>query len=89
MVYNRYIPDSQGIYRHHRITMPDPVCEDRKKEEAEQIANHVQSCPIKGNTNIDLGDVLLLCIAILILLEADSEDMMSIIVAVIAFVFLQ
>ena len=90
MIYNRYIPGSNGVYTRQRIDIPE------KKEtvhiHAPVPADHSTEKKCTRHTPapaIDLGDVLLLCIAILLILESDSDDTLSVLVAIAAFVFMQ
>jgi len=90
MIYNRYIPGSNGIYKRHSITIPDetthecsinhPVAEEKKTSEHQM---HYQT------SGIDLGDILLLCIVILLISESDGDDILPILAAVAAFFFIQ
>lgn len=91
-MYNHYIPGSDGIYRCQQIPGPD-----RKSEEKAHAADS-STCfsadpqpPFNkpGSRNRqDLGDLLLACIVILLLLDGDEEDMTGILIAVAAYLFL-
>jgi len=88
MIYNRYIPDSNGIYRQQRVVSKEEriyPCDSEKKVDQSVVTPAVK----QEVSAIDLGDVLLLCIAILLILEADGDDMTSVIIAIAAFIFLQ
>ena len=92
MIYNRYIPESNGIYKKHCVVFPDaepkPVTTDTSKKQDRECPT--QEC---GQPNPrfgwDLGDLLLLCIVILLLLDSEEGDMLPILIAAAAFLFLQ
>jgi len=84
-MYNRYVPDSNGIYE--RKTIPDPpkpppmpVCMEPPEIKQQQNPAH-QS----GNSGFDLGDLLLLCIVILLLLDEEEADIFPLLIMAAAF----
>ena len=89
MIYNRYIPSSDGVYKRHCVCTPD--------EEPKHTAIPLDVKPDAHSTRqgcsqphgIDLGDILLLCIVILLISEADGNDTISILAAIAAFIFIQ
>ena len=92
MIYNRYIPETDGTYRKQLISTEAPLrkeqitsCSFDSQHELKQIKRDSKSLPF----GFDLGDLLLLCIVILLLLESEEDDMMSILVAAAAFILLQ
>lgn len=91
MMYNRYIPQSNGIYKKHTIEIPDRIpqsdCHTPEKEPQPDQCCH-KTMPPMTRGNLDLGDLLLLCIVILLLLESE-EDIIPILIAVAVFVFTQ
>lgn len=91
MMYNRYIPSSNGTYKRQSIHIPDhentPHHTDQNKKDHEKT-NESRKQPQHQN-NFDLGDLLLLCIVVLLLLDTDEEDALPIILVIAAFMFLQ
>lgn len=96
-MYNRYIPGANGVYECHSVPEPEhkqiqdatlkrSPSENRTDERPE--SNLVQ-CPKKQNQSMDLGDMLILCIILLLLIDCDQEDISSILVTAAAFLFLQ
>lgn len=96
-MYNRYVPGSNGIYE-RRIVEDSPLRPQapaapppEPQEPAPPVcSNPVHTAPRQSPmANLDLGDLLLLCIVLLLLLDAQDEDMLTVIVTVVAFLFLQ
>jgi len=91
MMYNRYIPESNGIYRKHAVVVPDPIVEHSPepicKEQEKQSSCECRQNPCR--VGWDLGDLLLLCIVILLLLDSEEEDILPILIAVASFLFIQ
>ena len=87
MIYNRYIPGTNGVYQCQQISVPTP--KETKSEHAPHC-NEDKKKPVNESlkSGIDLGDVLLLCIVILLLLESDGDDILSIIITIAAFLFI-
>ena len=85
MMYNHYIPGSNGVYRRHSIPITEhndkvSQCEHDCKKTHQPLRPSCTSYP-------DIGDLLLLCITILLLIDADEGDTLTIIIAIAAFVF--
>lgn len=88
MMYNHYIPGSNGIYKRHSIAQPiTKVSENEVSEQAQTTDSPKQNVISNFGVTPDLGDLLLLCIAILLLVDAEENDYISILIAVAAFVF--
>lgn len=93
MMYNRYIPSSNGVYKRHSVCVPDL---DEKDSEPHINAAQCEPEPVvcaqttaHGYSNgLDLGDLLLLCIVILILMESE-DDYLPIIIAAAAYLLIQ
>ena len=91
-MYNRYIPNANGVYSRQSIPEPPPV--ERQPEEPVTVRNKPnrempgsrQSTQKRGPT-IDTGDLLLLCIVLLILLESE-DDTMTLLITAAAFLLL-
>lgn len=91
MMYNRYIPESNGIYKKHCVVIPDsPPSPDVNKGSKEE-SPCLSSCASQHHlqSGWDLGDLLLLCIVILLLLDSEDGDILPILIAAAAFLFLQ
>ena len=80
-MYNRYIPDENGVYR--RIPMADPVHEEKDppppmQETGKQERKHLLSGLISKlkPDNIDTGDLLLLAIVFLLFREGEDEELL-------------
>jgi len=90
MIYNRYIPGSNGIYKREIIkdthttgAVSSPVTSFEKKTEPDSVA---ETNTTRAIFNPDLGDILLLCIAVLLIIDGDGEDsLLPIIAAAILF----
>ena len=92
MMYNRYIPTNNGIYKRQTVCIPDWDPEE-EQHTSTSCENEPQPCTSKtvscsSGHGLDLGDLLLLCIVILILLESE-EDYFPIIIAAAAYLLLQ
>lgn len=91
-MYNRYIPGSDGIYKRHQIITQTPLPEQKACAENNSACSvAVQTPPkfINSHGKHDIGDLLLLCIVILILLDSEEDDMLTILITVAAYLFLQ
>lgn len=101
-MYNRYIPGPGGVYQRQTVQEPEkrrepepcpeppPPCPDRAEE---------KPCPAQGRQNasflrrflppgLDLGDLLLLCIVLLLLMDCEEDDTMTVLLTIAAFCFL-
>ena len=89
-MYNRYIPGSNGIYQRHSVEVPDNpahcVIPGAHKETEE---HHKEKQTWSNVQGLDLGDMLLICIVVLMLLDSEDGDILPILVSVAAFLFLQ
>lgn len=92
MMYNRYIPGTNGVYKKHSIHIPDPVPETEHTEVAkpcEPERHKTCSQQTWEPRGWELGDVLLLCIAALLLIDSEDGDILPIVIAAAAYLFLQ
>lgn len=90
-MYNRYIPGSNGIYKRQSISVPEPEYNARTEAASENVHPPEPACkpePTQHHKGMDLGDLLLICIVVLILLDSE-EDVTPIIIAIAAYLFLQ
>ena len=87
-MYNRYIPETNGVYKRQVIEechAPAPHAPlPEGSAPIQTISQSAGRSPAKNNPVLDLGDLLLLCIILLILLDADPDDQLSIFIAAIA-----
>ena len=95
-MYNRYIPGNNGIYQRQIVEDPQQKssCADSQNTYEAPPETHTTSsssgCQSQGFlAGLDLGDVLLLCVILLLLLDADQDDMFSLIITAAAFILLQ
>lgn len=92
-MYNHYIPESNGVYKRHSVIIPD--CPQNHEQDCfTETASTKHACdkPQKtpGNRcSWDLGDLLLICIVLIILLDSDEDEKFPILIAAAAFMFLQ
>lgn len=89
-MYNRYIPGCNGIYERHEVPSPNQpqyAVPSRLEENSElgKKQTNVGYRP-KRVQQFDLGDLLLLCVFLLILLDSDEEDPLLPIIAAAAFI---
>ena len=94
-MYNRYVPGHDGIY--HRKTVEDvrpvPCCDpigpsSQPKCQPTQTGQQQKPCRNAGD-GFDLGDLLLLCIVVLLLVDCDEEESFPLLIMAAAFLFLQ
>lgn len=92
-MYNRYIPNSNGVYTRQSIPEP-PAPAVRQTQESKAVQDDAQrNVPTKQTTNqrwgpmIDTGDLLLLCIILLLLVDSE-EDSMTLLITAAAFLLL-
>ena len=94
-MYNRYIPGANGIYQ--RQCIPDAplpsqtpeqtaVCPQTNDKKEPVICRKDPFSCLRG---IDHGDLLLLCIILLLLNDCDGEDVLPLLITAGAFLFLQ
>ena len=91
-MYNHYVPGSSGIYQRKTIEEPkkDQPCpkppelpppEPRMQEERPALPG--------GPFHMDLGDLLLLCVVLLLWIESDEEDWTALLITAAAFLLSQ
>ena len=94
-MYNRYIPGHDGVYQCQTVggaTVSTSVCSEEVCTEelnsSEIAQQHRPPCrgPLEG---LDIGDLLLLCIIVLLLIDCDEEDSVPLLITIAAFLFLQ
>ncbi|MBQ7565900.1 MAG: hypothetical protein IJT18_02170 [Oscillospiraceae bacterium] len=80
-MYNRYIPSADGTYRRETVAQSAAPCSDAKT-------------PLRGGLSLprlqlDTGDLLVLAILLLLLIDGDGDDPLSSLIAIAAFLLLQ
>lgn len=93
-MYNRYVPGHDGTYR--RQTVADTAAPCKKPEvpsasceEPKEIAQQQRRpCRITSE-GFDLGDLLLLCIVILLFIDSEEDDNLPFLIMAAALLFLQ
>jgi len=96
-MYNRYIPDANGIYS--RQSIPEPrkqpekpapaPCQSEPVPEPKQPICSAAVSKAAKPSGFDTGDLLLLCIILLLLIDSEEDDIMTILITAAAFLFLQ
>ncbi len=97
-MYNRYVQGQNGTYERYSvpdisetckpvISEPAVVCEEQ--QEKREIAQQQNCRDQKGLFGLDLGDLLLLCIVILLVIDCDEEDYFPILIMAAAFLMQQ
>ena len=86
-MYNRYIPGSNGVYERH--TVPERM-QDQNNMTIPVTTVPASKPPVQSiqRANPDTGDLLLLCILLLILIDSEPEDLTGILITAAAFFFL-
>ncbi len=90
-MYNRYIPSSNGQYHKQTICeqsdrIQDPLPSPPVMQETKQQQSTGRPTGLLG---LDWGDLLLICVIILLLLEAESDETLPILIMAGAFLLLQ
>lgn len=100
-MYNRYIPDSDGTFRRTVVHEPqksptEPVAQPERAEAqllpppcpAAQRDAHEEQHILKRllPRGIDLGDLLALLIVLLLLVDSEQDDTLTVLAVIAAFV---
>ena len=96
-MYNRYVPGHDGNYRRQmipdaselRCPPPENPVKEACCEQETEIAQQQKSIRSTGFSGFDLGDLLLLCIVILLWIDAKEEDTLPLLITAAAFLLLQ
>ena len=92
-MYNRYVPNNNGTYERIAVqesTMNETEYIQEPKECRETETAQQQRCATDRNfLGFDLGDLLLLCIVILLLVESEGDDILPILIMAAAFLMQQ
>ena len=97
-MYNRYIQGQNGTYERYSVpdvsetckqavSEPAATCEEKLKKS--EIAQQQNSRDPKGLFGMDLGDLLLLCIVILLVIDCDEDDYFPLLIMAAAFLIQQ
>ena len=98
-MYNRYIQGQNGTYERHPVPDIAEICKTSMSETIEapceteqnkrEIAQQQNRRDQKSLLDLDLGDLLLLCIVILLVIDCDEEDYFPILIMAAAFLMQQ
>lgn len=95
-MYNRYIPDADGIYRRRIIPEKEPAAEETALPESiSEPASVCRSAPPAPRRTglplpqLDSGDLLVLLILLLMLVDSDDGCGLTPLVAIAAFILMQ
>ena len=91
-MYNHYVPGSSGVYQRKLVEEPKkdqpclkppvpPLPEPRKQQEQPVIPG--------GPFHMDLGDLLLLCVVLLIWIDSEDEDWTAVLITAALFLLTQ
>lgn len=95
-MYNRYVPGHNGIYE--KVIVPDHKhdahdetirCTEETTCDKPEIAKQQRRPEQPRQSGLDLGDLLLLCIMILLLIDSDGDDMFPLLIMAAAFLVQQ
>lgn len=93
-MYNRYIPGTNGIYERRSVQEPSKPTEKQIAAQEtnanifQQNTDNGKCCMKKQlSSGIDLGDILVLCIILLLLLDSDEDDIFPLLITAIVFLF--
>lgn len=92
-MYNRYIPDANGVYQRRVVSSPPSSPKAPPVQEAvppTTVAPH--KAPVKcqlPKIHLDSGDLLVLLILLLVITEGEDADPMSALITLAAFLLLQ
>lgn len=93
MIYNHYIPGSNGVYKKEVITQSHQKDDNNSFDVTYQTNTKPNICTDHKKQpaalGLDLGDLLLLCIALLLLLDGDKDDLFGPMIAAAAFILLR
>lgn len=87
-MYNRYVPNAQGGFDRVRVDLPQdtvlPEALPVESAKTEQFLRPLQNLLPK---QMDAGDLLLTLVFLLVLLDADKEDIPTALIMLAAFIF--
>lgn len=94
-MYNRYIPGANGTYQRHTVAerprpSPDAVEKPPEADACPPTERRENDCGPRRwlPAGLDTGDLLLLCIVILLMIDSDEEDILPVLITAAAFLFL-
>ena len=95
-MYNRYVPGHNGTYEkfivpEHKHDTPDEAvqCTQETTCDRPEIAKQQRRPEQSRQSGLDLGDLLLLCIMILLLIDSDGDDTFPLLIMAAAFLVQQ
>ena len=88
-MYSRFTPGPNGVYQRKQISTakavsPPPPAVPQPKQEQLSLKQRIKELLPKG---LELGDVLVVLIALLLILDGE-EDMQTILITAAAFLFM-
>jgi len=89
-MYNHYIPGTNGVYHRKVISEEEPKCAELPQQQNTPIpCEPLQTTPQRnyGSNQPDIGDLLLICIVLLLALDSEKEDILPVLVTAAAFLF--
>lgn len=93
-MYNRYIPGTNGVYERRSVQETEcskPTTYHENTPEIKFSQHDITDktcCRNKSvSSGLDTGDLLVLCILLLLLIDSDEEDVLPIIITAVAFLF--
>lgn len=96
-MYNRYIPGSNGVYERRTVHEHQPKQEPCSLPASAEPPEEQPCCPSSvqtkrkgfGGLSLDTGDLLLLCIVLLLMIDSDGDDLLPLLITAAAFLFMQ
>ena len=97
-MYNRYIQGQNGTYERYSVPDVSETCKQAISEPAANCEEQLKKSEIAQQQNcrnpkdlfgLDLGDLLLLCIVILLVIDCEEDDYFPILIMAAAFLMQQ
>lgn len=97
MMYNRYVPDASGVYHSSTVAPPpQPPAPQASAQQPLPPPPPVPEPPVHGRSgllsgllprSIDTGDLLVLLILLLLVLDGEQEDDLTALLAIAIYLF--
>lgn len=91
-MYNHYVPGSSGIYQRTIVEEPKKDLPCPKSPEPlppKQPSQQERPVSTGGPFHMDLGDLLLLCVVLLLWIDSEEEDWTALLITAAAFLLSQ
>lgn len=96
-MYNRYIPGTNGVYERRTVHEPRQTADNCSLAPSQEEPHEQAACvkPVQprrsshGGLSLDTGDLLLLCIVLLLMIDSDGDDILPLMITAAAFLFMQ